>query len=663
MADTIKYVDPDVVGGAGDGSSWANAYNNLQQAQSDWSDPIASGDRFIFECRCSSGGQDTTQVNVGNAWQGAGILLIRSTDNTYELVTTSYAIVFSTGGSLNLECEDLHLESTNTGGAVTRPIWFSYAATSGDAIFRRCFIKSYMTGGSSAIYGIWSDTANWDSTFINCVIISGSPVTTNSTGFICDNGGTHTFYNNTFVGYGTTPRGFDDSVGSGTYVLRNNIFTGHGDIYYGTFSSIDSDYNTTDTGSYGSYGGTNDLTSQTFDFFYPSGEDFHLKVTDIGATDNATNLSGTFTDDHDGNTRPPTGPWDCGAFMYVYIDPDTVYFVDPDVSGGLGDGSSWANAYSTLEAAQLARAGTILGGYRVIFECRASSGSPDTVAVEFGAWQGAGTLIFRSTDKTYRLTQTDYWAMYADLSSGINWECEDFQFEVTYTTGDSYCLMIDASSASSTVKMQRCYLYLFAPGDESPPTSQVIYCNGNNIVTDIYNNLIIVESDDNPEVYMFAGVNGGTHTIYNNTFVVDDTDSADVTAIAIDNGGSVLSRNNVFYNVEYVYFVSSSSMDSDYNTTTHTDYDGYAGTNDLVSQSFTFVGAGSYNFRLDEADTGAKDNATNLSGTFNDDYDGLIRPSVGAWDCGAFELGGLGDSTFIPTFRGGIARGVYLGVF
>jgi hypothetical protein len=68
---------------------------------------------------------------------------------------------------------------------------------------------------------------------------------------------------------------------------------------------------------------------------------------------------------------------------------ETLYYVDPDVSGGAGDGSSWANAYSSLNAAEQARDANITAGNAVVFICGhngASQTTADTAAVSIVGW-------------------------------------------------------------------------------------------------------------------------------------------------------------------------------------------------------------------------------------------------------------------------------------
>jgi hypothetical protein len=112
------------------------------------------------------------------------------------------------------------------------------------------------------------------------------------------------FYNNTVVN-GTT--GISSNGTSNT--ATNNLCGGNGIDFSGTFNGS-SDYNaasdTTNTG------GGNDQTEQSFTFV--GGGDYHLQSGDSGAKDLGYDLSGTFTDDIDNQTR--SGSWDIGADEY-----------------------------------------------------------------------------------------------------------------------------------------------------------------------------------------------------------------------------------------------------------------------------------------------------------------------------------------------------------
>jgi len=94
-------------------------------------------------------------------------------------------------------------------------------------------------------------------------------------------------------------------------ILKNNIANGNTTDYSGTFDT-DSTTNITEDGS----GPATGLITHALDFVSKVGgsEDFHLAATDTEAINAGEDLSATFTDDIDGDTR---SDWDIGADEYA----------------------------------------------------------------------------------------------------------------------------------------------------------------------------------------------------------------------------------------------------------------------------------------------------------------------------------------------------------
>ena len=93
MADTIRYVDTDVVGGLGDGTSLANAYSGINAWNTAEAAAVGTGDRHL--CYLSGATLDVASGNVSlGGWSGAGELHLigDSPDEPFEVDTTAYRL-------------------------------------------------------------------------------------------------------------------------------------------------------------------------------------------------------------------------------------------------------------------------------------------------------------------------------------------------------------------------------------------------------------------------------------------------------------------------------------------------------------------------------------------------------------------------------------------
>lgn len=65
MAEIFRYINPDVVGGAGDGTTLADAYSSSSACEAaEQTDLVTATDNFVAECYSTSGTADTTQLRV-----------------------------------------------------------------------------------------------------------------------------------------------------------------------------------------------------------------------------------------------------------------------------------------------------------------------------------------------------------------------------------------------------------------------------------------------------------------------------------------------------------------------------------------------------------------------------------------------------------------------
>jgi hypothetical protein len=83
---------------------------------------------------------------------------------------------------------------------------------------------------------------------------------------------------------------------------------------------------------------------------------------------------------------------------------EVIRYVDTDVSGGDGDGTSWANAYASLSAWNTAEQTNLVtaGNIHHVY-CRASSGSDDTTVVTIDGWTTNSTnkIIIEAASSDY----------------------------------------------------------------------------------------------------------------------------------------------------------------------------------------------------------------------------------------------------------------------
>lgn len=113
---------------------------------------------------------------------------------------------------------------------------------------------------------------------------------------------------------------------------------------------------------------------------------------------------------------------------------NTDYYIDTDVVGGLNDGTSWANAYSTFADFVTNRQGAILTGDTITANCRGSADDVLTAQLDFGLFTGAGKLIIKGDSTINYQWQSDKYILQlvssfapTSLSGCVDLRFEDFQ--------------------------------------------------------------------------------------------------------------------------------------------------------------------------------------------------------------------------------------------
>jgi len=322
MAETVYYVDTDVVGGAGDGSSWANAYASLNTAEQARDADITGGNAVAFNCRGVTLA-DTAAVNV-LGWTTdvdsyVRIYTEQANRHSGKWDTAKYRLSVAGATPLQLgedyvRVEGVQVETTDATASQKVVSMGAVAATNNYTRVANCIARTYTDTTTFAVPYYFS-SANAIVDFWNCVAHHRGDTAATS-----DNGFTFTVavanaYNCTSVGgkYGFRCTG-------GTIVWTNCLGygTATADFYATTVTPVVT-YCLSEDATADDWGGAGNLINKTVTFVGTAATDFHLHADDVsGAKDGGLDLSATFTDDIDGVTRPTgTGTWDIGADEYV----------------------------------------------------------------------------------------------------------------------------------------------------------------------------------------------------------------------------------------------------------------------------------------------------------------------------------------------------------
>lgn len=317
------YVDPGVVGGLGDGTSWANAYSSLSACEAARSQDLTDngGDTMIWWCKSSDGTADTTAVTIdGNVEDATHYLTIQGydfpSDGVYD--ATKYRLYTNNTGLPALKVADqytriVHIQtvvdcSTNWGyGIVVKD-----QDAGGSAIYiEGCIANGQTITGEQGAYGIYVNDVDATVFVYNCVsdgfISASHPAAVDFKAFFAKATTNVSFFNCTAYG-----NNFGIHLYTGTATATNCISGNNTDDFSGT---ITIDYCATDDGD-GDHAVAPSGGDWANEFVNAAAGNFALKATgncvDAG-TDNPG--SGIYLDDILGETR--VSPWDIGAFEYI----------------------------------------------------------------------------------------------------------------------------------------------------------------------------------------------------------------------------------------------------------------------------------------------------------------------------------------------------------
>lgn len=307
MADLIRYVDTDVVGGLGDGTSWANAYATL----SAWNAAEAKDLTVATEhhiCYVRGATADTTVVNMGtwtNTTASFYVDIICTDPHSGSWTTGKYRLAPTAGYSAAISAipsytriYGLQISETGSGS-----YGINIPSTSTTGILSRCIVrkcpgynifingdnwKVINCGSFGGANGIWLASSSSGTVGVNCSIANASTY-----GIRVATYGTSTFINCYAGGSGTA----DFSTGGASPTLTNcfssdeTLSTSHADL-------------TTGSPSY--------FTNVTAD-----SEDLHININSVlyGAGTDASAYMDPYMDpdeDVDGVSRPIGPNWDVG---------------------------------------------------------------------------------------------------------------------------------------------------------------------------------------------------------------------------------------------------------------------------------------------------------------------------------------------------------------
>jgi len=321
MAETIYYVDTDVVGGAGDGSSWANAYSSLNAAEQARDGDITAGNAVALNCRGAAA--DTAAVTVfgwtTDADSYVRIYTEQANCHSGVYTTAKYRLEVANAVALTLEedhirVEGLQIIKSSTSASGQHCVIADYQAASNDIRLHTCLIKQ-AGNGTYTETGVYLSDADLVVTISNCVVygigaaggtaISANQVTTTNV------------YGCTIVSTGAT-NGFGLRRVAGTVTAKNCYARGEaGAAFLGTISltTCASSDTTGSTGLQNIAINTTNFTNVT-----AGSEDFRLP---LGSA--LIGVGTTLTDDPPGSTalaldiagQTRTTTWDIGAWEYV----------------------------------------------------------------------------------------------------------------------------------------------------------------------------------------------------------------------------------------------------------------------------------------------------------------------------------------------------------
>ncbi|MCK5616969.1 hypothetical protein KAR91_84690, partial [Candidatus Pacearchaeota archaeon] len=353
---------------------------------------------------------------------------------------------------------------------------------------------------------------------------------------------------------------------------------------------------------------------------------------------------------------------------YIYQRNSSTVFLVQSATGGLAinaaDGAvTIKRAFNSLSAAEAGVIGSsylkttdlVAGNYQLNFPCYAD-GADTTAVVVDGYTTGAVNYI-----KIYTPTASTEVGT-SQRHNGV-WDADKYRLEAAGTVltisesyvridgvqvymssdaGVQYGMHINAADASSDIQVSDNIIK--GTGSFTSNENRGIYGISS---AKIWNNIIYDFDTSGTDNAGMSLTNADySYYIYNNT--IDNCQNG-----ILQSSATVIAKNNIVNGSgDTNAYVGTFAEGTDYNATDGTDSIGQ-GSNNKISQTFTFSDFANDDFRLAITDTAAVDAGTDLSAdsffAFSTDINAQTRPLGDSWDIGADETGDDLSSAVAPT--------------
>ncbi|RMD99648.1 MAG: hypothetical protein D6816_14660, partial [Bacteroidetes bacterium] len=398
---SILYVDIDATG-AGNGSSWSDAYTDLQTAidlasvcsgvTQVWVaegtyKPTSGTNRYVsFELVngvAVYGGFSGTETTLSQRDWTANTTILSGNIGTSAATDNSYHVFYNTSNDATAVLDGFTISDGYANGGSNNNFGGGMYNDKASPTIKNCTFASNTAYYGGALYNVGTSSSNASPDLISCAfkgnlafyyggalynqnycsptisnsLFSGNKANNNRGGAIYVNSGSPTITNCTFAAnYGYYGGAIYNN--NATTNVKNSIFWGNYlyQVYRGG-GTLTVNYSILQNSS-GISGNVGNLNANPLFVSLPSytsapttAGDFHIQFPSPAL--NTGTSSGAPATDYDGDTRPYGPGVDMGFDELEYPCPsNNVLYVDTDATGN-DDGSSWTDAYTDLQDALL----------------------------------------------------------------------------------------------------------------------------------------------------------------------------------------------------------------------------------------------------------------------------------------------------------------------